>query len=182
MTYDKKPTPDAIRMQLERIIQSTEFRTTDKQKKFVLEITKGKSRTQAAMSSFDCSSMASAKAIGNELMQKPDIQTSVAEIMQQQGLTRRYRIDKLKTHIDNKDPNVSLKGLDQSWRLDGAYAPEKHVHAHFDYNEALKEYEAIRAERIALEKKLKPNSKTTQLRLQLKIAPLLLVLAAESLL
>ena len=101
---------------------------TDKQKKFCLEVSLGKTKTQAALDSFECSSRDSAKTIGKELMRKPDIQTAVAELMQEEGLTRRYRVQRLKSHIDHPDPNVSLKGLDQSWKLDGAYTEEKHVH------------------------------------------------------
>jgi hypothetical protein len=71
-------------------------------------------------------------------MQKPDIQTAVAELMQEEGLTRRYRVQKLKSHIDHPDPNVSLKSLDQSWKLDGAYV-EKHVHVHASYEEMKRE-------------------------------------------
>jgi hypothetical protein len=70
-------------------------------------------------------------------MQKPDIQTAVSEIMQETGLTRRYRVQKLKTHIDHPDPNVSLKGLDQSWKLDGAYR-EENVHVHMSYDDMVK--------------------------------------------
>lgn len=100
---------------------------SDKQQKFALEVAGGKNQTQAAMSSHDCISLSSAKSMGYQLMQKPDIQTAIAEIMQQQGLTRTYRIKRLKEHIDNADPTVSLRGLDQTWKLEGLYT-EKHEH------------------------------------------------------
>ena len=105
---------------------------TEKEQRFALAISEGKTQTQAALDSHECSSLDSAKSMGYQLMQKPDIQTAVAEIMQETGLTRRYRVQKLKGHIDHPDPNVSLKGLDQSWKLDGAYT-EKHVHVHMSY-------------------------------------------------
>jgi hypothetical protein len=76
--------------------------------------------------------------MGWQLMQKGDIQTAVAELMQEEGLTRRYRVQKLRTHIDHPDPNVSLKGLDQAWKLDGAYV-EKHVHVHATYEDIKRE-------------------------------------------
>ncbi|MBI5186763.1 MAG: hypothetical protein HZA01_13695 [Nitrospinae bacterium] len=44
--------------------------------------------------------------------------------MSEAGLTRRYRLKKLKQCIDAKDPSVVLKGLDQSWKLDGLYSEE----------------------------------------------------------
>ncbi len=117
----------------------------EKEQKFALAISEGKTQTQAALDSHDCSSLDSAKSMGYQLMQKPDIQTAVAEIMQETGLTRRYRVQKLKTHIDHPDPNVSLKGLDQSWKLDGAYT-EKHVHVHMAYPEMLQKDAEIQAE------------------------------------
>jgi predicted transcriptional regulator len=94
---------------------------TDKQQKFALEVASGKTQTQAALASFECGSMDSAKSLGGKLMKKPDILTAVAEIMQTEGLNRTYRVRKLKQHVDARDPNVSLKALDQSWKLDGAY-------------------------------------------------------------
>lgn len=84
---------------------------TEKEQKFTLAIAEGKTQTQAALNSHDCSSLDSAKSMGYQLMQKPDIQTAVAEIMQETGLTRHYRVQKLKTHIDHPDPNVSIEGV-----------------------------------------------------------------------
>lgn len=99
-----------------------------KEQKFAIAISEGKTQTDSAMSSFDVTTRDSAKTIGCRLMKQSDIQTAVAEIMQQEGLTRKYRVQKLKTHVDNRDPNVSLKALDQTWKLDNSYS-ETHVHA-----------------------------------------------------
>ena len=110
---------------------------TEKKQKFVLAIAEGKTQTKAALDSHDCSSLDSAKSMGYQLMQKPDIQTAVSELMQETGLTRRYRVQKLRSHIDHPDPNVSLKGLDQSWKLDGAYT-DNHVHFHTNYQDMVK--------------------------------------------
>ena len=62
---------------------------TNKQKNFALAIAEGKSQSQAAMESHDCSSLDSAKNLGSQLMARPDIQIAVAELMQEEGLTRR---------------------------------------------------------------------------------------------
>ena len=126
---------------------------TDKQKNFAIAVANGSSATNAALSSFDCNSRDSAKTVGRELMQKSDIQTAVAELMQEEGLTRRYRVKKLKGHIDHPDPNVSLKGLDQSWKLDQAYT-EKHVHVHTSYADLTRKAEELRAKRKELEAEL----------------------------
>jgi DNA-binding Lrp family transcriptional regulator len=126
---------------------------TEKEQKFALAISEGKTQTQAALDSHECSSLDSAKSMGYQLMQKPDIQTAVAELMQEEGLTRRYRVQKLKGHIDHPDPNVSLKGLDQSWKLDGAYT-EKHVHVHATYEDMTKNLAEIQKKRRQLEVEL----------------------------
>jgi len=128
-------------------------RLTKKEQKFAVSVAEGKTQTQAALDSHECSSLDSAKSMGYQLMQKPDIQTAVAELMQEEGLTRRYRVQKLKGHIDHPDPNVSLKGLDQSWKLDGAYT-EKHVHVHTTYAEMTKNLEDIQAKRKELRAEL----------------------------
>jgi predicted transcriptional regulator len=100
---------------------------TDKQQRFALEVAGGKTKTQAALSAYECGSMENAKSMGKELMKKPDILTAVAEIMQTEGLNRTYRVRRLKQHVDNRDPSVSLKALDQSWKLDGAYIENHNV-------------------------------------------------------
>ena len=119
---------------------------TEKKQKFVLAIAEGKTQTQAALDSHECGSLDSAKNVGSQLMKKPDIQIAVAELMQEEGLTRRYRVQKLRSHIQHPDPNISLKGLDQSWKLEGAYT-EKHVHVHTSYQDIVKAQE-IYAQRI----------------------------------
>ena len=125
---------------------------TEKEQKFALAIAEGKTQTQAALDSHECSSMDSAKSMGHQLMQKSDIQTAVAELMQEEGLTRRYRVQKLKSHIDHPDPNISLKGLDQSWKLEGAYT-EKYVHVHMSYEEMKQIDDEINAKIRAFEEK-----------------------------
>jgi hypothetical protein len=127
---------------------------TKKKQKFVLAIASGKTQTQAALNSHECGSLDSAKSIGHKLMKQPDIQIAVSELMQEVGLTRRYRVQKLKSCIDHPDPNVTLKGLDQSWKLDGAYI-DNHVHVHASY-EDIKREQAECHDRIAnLDRKFK---------------------------
>lgn len=130
---------------------------TEKEQAFAVAISKGMTQTDAAMTAFDVTSRVSAKSLGCNLMTKPDIQVAVADLMQQQGLTRTYRVRKLKQHVDNRDPNVSLKALDQSWKLDGAYS-EKHVNLNINYEDFDKEIEAIDAEIAELEERLRQHA------------------------
>lgn len=106
---------------------------TEKEKKFVIEKVKGKNNTEAALVTYECSSRETAKAVGSQLMAKPEVQQSVTEIMDQVGLTRHYRIDRLKTHVDNQiDPHVSLKGLDMSFRLANDYPAQKNINMNIE--------------------------------------------------
>lgn len=98
---------------------------SDKERMFALGIAGGKSQTQAAFESFEVSNRASAKALGNQLMKKPSVNAAITDLMDYHGMGRSYRVGRLKQHVDNRDPNVSLKALDQSWKLDGAYQEEQ---------------------------------------------------------
>jgi len=116
---------------------------TEKEQTFCVEIAKGKTQTQAAMNSFEVSSMESAKVIGSQLMSRDKIKLSLEELMEHHGLTKSFRVQKLKTHVENRDPNVSLKALDQSWKLDGSYAPEKHLNVGISIQDILEERKQV---------------------------------------
>ena len=125
---------------------------SQKEKKFALEVADGKSQTNAALASHDCTSRESAKAMGYQLMQKPDIQMAVSELMQEEGLTRRHRVKRLKDHVDHSDPNVSLKALDQSWKLEGLYT-DNHVLHVVSYSDLMREYNETCKKQIELLRK-----------------------------
>ena len=141
-----------------------------KEQKFAIAISEGKTQTEAAMSSFDVTTRDSAKSIGCRLMKQVDIQIAVSEIMQQQGLTRGYRVYKLKQHIDNPDPTVSLRGLDQSWRLDAAYVDRVVVEKSPTYAEMLQESNEIKKEQISLLRDLGKDRQADLLEQLLKLA------------
>jgi len=129
-------------------------RLTEKQQNFVLAKASGKSATQAAAESFDCIDRGTAKQIGFQLMHMQDIDKAIQDILQEEGLTKRYRVRKLKSHVDHKNPDISLKALDQSWKLDGSYAAEKHVVATVNYSDLCKSLDEVREAKAALEKEL----------------------------
>lgn len=87
---------------------------SDKEQRFVLARVEGKNQTQAALEAFECGTHGSARSMGSQLAKKDDIQKAVSELMQEEGLTRRNRVQVLKKHVYAKDPNVSLKALDQT--------------------------------------------------------------------
>ena len=133
--------PVAIHKRLKRLTPPPEFKTfdllTDKEKKFVLGKVEGKSNIQAVMQSHDVISKESAKSMASQLMGKPEIQISITELMDYCGIDKSYRIRRLKQIIDASDLNIAHKGLDMSFKLDGSYAPEKHLHGEVPINEML---------------------------------------------
>ena len=150
--------PAAICKRVKRLLPPPESlqELTEKEQAFAVAISKGMTQTNAAMVAYDVTSRISAKNLGSNLMAKPDIQIAVADLMQQQGLTRTYRVRKLKQHVDHRDPNVSLKALDQSWKLEGAYT-EKHVNLNINYEDFDKDIEALDAEIAELEERLRQH-------------------------
>ena len=105
---------------------------TPKQREFVLNVAKGNSLTDSAMVAYDCKDRKSASAVSAELMRKPEITMSIAELMDYHGLSHSYRISRLKQHVDNPDPHVSLKALDMSFKLDNTYPPQRSVNFNVD--------------------------------------------------
>lgn len=123
-----KVSPVAVCKRLKRLLPPPKSleKLTEKERRFALAVAKGSTATQAALNSFEVSSMNSAKVIGSQLMAKPEVKMAIDELMEHHGLTRSYRIQRIKHHVDHADPNVSLKALDMTFKLDGTYAPEKH--------------------------------------------------------
>lgn len=99
---------------------------TDQQKRFVIAKAEGKTNVQAVTENYEVTSKESAKALGSQMMQIPAIQKSITELLDLNGLTKDNRIKQLKTLVYHHDGNVCLKALDQTWKLDGSYAPEQH--------------------------------------------------------
>jgi hypothetical protein len=126
----------AIHKRLKRILVMANLeKLTPKEQKFCLAVSEGKSRTQAVMEVYDVSSRDSAKALQNTLMSKPEIVESISSLMDAHGLTRSHRIKILKKHVDNEtDPNVSIRALDMTFKLDNSYPPQRNVNLNLDCN------------------------------------------------
>jgi predicted transcriptional regulator len=98
---------------------------TEKQRVFVLNLAEGKNATESAMTAYDCSSREVAKVLGCRMAKEPDIETALSDIMAQEAIPRRRRIQRLRDLIESKDLSAVSRGLDMSWKLEGAYAAEK---------------------------------------------------------
>ncbi len=125
--------PAAVSKRLKRIRPEPDLsHLTPKQREFVVNVVEGNSLTDSAMQAYDCKDRKSASAVSAELMRKPEITMSIAELMNYHGLSHSYRISRLKQHVDNPDPHVSLKALDMSFRLDNTYPPQRSVNLNVD--------------------------------------------------
>ncbi len=129
--------PVAVCKRLKRLLPAPEailskHNLTEKERGFVIEKVKGKNNMQAVMNSYEVTSKESAKAMGTKLMDNPEIRQAIDELMEASGLSRSYRVQKLKEHVDNRDPGVSLKALDMSFKLDQSYPPQRSVNLNAD--------------------------------------------------
>jgi len=118
---------------------------TDKQKAFVLNLAEGKNATESAMQAYDCSSREVAKVLGCRMAKEPDIEVALADLMAQEGIPIRRRIQRVGHLIESTDLSAVSRGLDMSFKLDGAYAAEKihievdHVQLQVDVNKAIEQ-------------------------------------------
>ncbi len=119
---------------------------TDKERAFVLNRAEGKNATQSALAAYDCKSIDVAKTLGCRMMKDPDVSQALSDLMAQEGIPQRRRVQRLKHLIECNDLTAVSKGLDMSWKLDGSYAPERHVNLNIDVGVESKKLLAIRAE------------------------------------
>ena len=117
----------AISKRIKKLLPSPEslHGLTFKEQRFVIEKAKGNTATQAALMSFDVSSIESAKVIGSQLLARPGIKAAISDLMEYHGLSPSYRVGRLKTHCDSRDPHVSIKAIQEANKMDGQYAPTK---------------------------------------------------------
>lgn len=108
---------------------------TEKEQRFVLEKVKGKkTNTEAALLSYEVGSRESAKVIGSQLMDRPEIRKAIDDLMELKGIGREFRIEKLGQHMKNRDPNVSLKALDMGFKLANDYPAQRNINLNADLN------------------------------------------------
>ncbi len=100
---------------------------TEKQRGFVQEVVKGNSHIDAAMTSHDVASRKDAATLGLALLNNPKITKSIEALLDYVGLTKEYRVRKLKQHVDSLDGNISLRGLDMAFKLDNSYPPTRNI-------------------------------------------------------
>lgn len=108
---------------------------TPRERKFVIEYVKGLDASEAARLSFNLGSKSdeatqkqkdvTARSLGHKVKNRPKVAEAIDKLMDEYGLSDIDRIVRLSELVHGPDSNVSVKALDQSWRLTGNYAPEK---------------------------------------------------------
>jgi phage terminase small subunit len=149
--------PAAICKRVKRIcLPESLSKLTKKEQNFALQVARGATKTNAALDAYDAKSADSARALGNKLVKKPSVNAAIADLMDWHGLTRSYRVERLKNHVDAADPNISLKALDQTWKLDGSYQekPEQTINVRQKINVLQIEAAALEKERAELKAQL----------------------------
>ena len=114
----------------------------DKEQRFIVARLNSVNQTQAALQAFECGTYGSAKAKGSQIARRNDIKIAINELMRDRGLSRTMRIDRLKEHIENKDPNTSLKSIEIANKMEGLYGTNKHLHLQMtreDYEDSVRE-------------------------------------------
>ena len=85
----------------------------------------GFSNKQAAKLAYPNAKEKSLPVIASQIMAEPNAQTAIIDLMARHGIDRNHRVSRLADVINSTDLNLAVKGLDQSWKLDGSYAAEK---------------------------------------------------------
>ena len=91
---------------------------TEKERVFVLNRAEGKNATESALTAYDCASRDVAKTLGCRMAKDPDVKEALSDVMAQEGIPQRRRIQRLGHLIESKDLSAVGKGLDMSWKLD----------------------------------------------------------------
>ena len=90
---------------------------TPKQAQVVKRIARGESGTNAVSQSFDTTTRNSAREIARKLLNMPQVQLALSEELERAGLSRSYRVTKLREAVDHPDPSTSLKALSLAFNL-----------------------------------------------------------------
>ena len=111
---------------------------TKKQKVFVKEYLKTENGTQAALKAYDTDDYSTAGNIASDNLNKPKIINAIKSLAEQipDSLVIEKHIALLnKTDEDgNIDTNAVKAGVDMSYKLKGAYAPEKSINLNVEAN------------------------------------------------
>ena len=98
---------------------------TEKQKRFALAKVEGKTNLEAVKSAYDVTSNESAKSMATVLLHDPDVNLAIADLLAQEGIPKRRRVQRLRDMIECPDLSIAGRGLDMGFKLAGDYAPQQ---------------------------------------------------------
>ena len=98
---------------------------TEKQKRFALAKVEGKTNLEAVKSAYDVTNNESAKSMATVLMHDPDVNLAIADLLAQEGIPKRRRVQRLRDMIECPDLAIAGRGLDMGFKLAGDYAPQQ---------------------------------------------------------
>lgn len=98
---------------------------TEKQKRFALAKVEGKTNLEAVKSAYNVTSNESAKSMATVLMHDPDVNLAIADLLAQEGIPKRRRVQRLRDMIECPDLSIAGRGLDMGFKLAGDYAPQQ---------------------------------------------------------
>jgi len=126
---------------------------TEKEKVFVLNLAEGKNATESAFVAYDCKTRDVAKTMGCRMAKDPDIELALADLMAQEAIPRRRRVQRLRDLIESHDLAAVSRGLEMGFKLDGSYS-EKNISPMIDIRALVV---AVEAEERAILAKLQPD-------------------------
>ena len=85
----------------------------------------GMGNKQSARLAYPDAQESSLSVLASKIMAEPQAQVAMQDLMARNGIDRNRRVSVLAQVINSPDLNLAVKGLDQSWKLDGSYAPDR---------------------------------------------------------
>lgn len=100
---------------------------TMKQRKFIKAFQEnGGNKTQAALAAYDTTDYNTAAVLANETLKSANVKREIDKIMDEEGLTERYLVQRTKYVLDADDPNAVARGVKLAGDLRGSWAPAEH--------------------------------------------------------
>lgn len=97
---------------------SFEKLTSDKVRRYALERSLGKSKTDSAQTAFQCDRK-SAATIGSRLDKDPDVSASIQDLLYQANCGRRRRVERLVDVIESKNLSEAIRGIELAAKMTG---------------------------------------------------------------
>lgn len=96
-------------------------RLNEKERLFILNIAEGKNATDSAMAVYDYKNRDVAKSTGCRMLKDPDVKLALCDLMAQEGIGRRRRIQRLRDLIESNDLSAVSSGLNIAGKMAGDF-------------------------------------------------------------